>query len=152
MAVIYGTIVPATQVRYNFRFVFLLLVYLTGSLVYRYISARLLGSSPWGERRRVALPVLRSSTIWEHKNWRPVWKRCCHSLATTARRFHSTAVRKSTLREFPSRPTRGNHQREDQTSNEYQRLPVTSPPGRLATKERSRHQAKSSRHQPPIKR
>ena len=27
MAVIYGTIVPATQVRYNFRFVFLLLVY-----------------------------------------------------------------------------------------------------------------------------
>ena len=37
------------------------------------------------------------------------------------------------------------------------RLPVTSPPSRLATselatKERSRHQAKSSRHQPPIKR
>ena len=27
MAVIYGTIVPATQVRYSFRFVFLLLVY-----------------------------------------------------------------------------------------------------------------------------
>ena len=44
----------------------------------------------------------------------------------------------------------------------HEGLPVTSPPGRLATSElatkersrhqRTRHQAKSSRHQPPIKR
>ena len=43
------------------------------------------------------------------------------------------------------------------TSTSLRGYAVTSPPSRLATselatKERSRHQAKSSRHQPPIKR
>ena len=43
------------------------------------------------------------------------------------------------------------------TSGWRDKYPVTSPPSRLTTKERSphqrtRHQAKSSRHQPPIKR